>query len=524
MGTEDMRRQAPNVERMRLLGAEVAPVEAGARTLKEAVSAAIRDWVTNVATTHYIIGSAVGPAPYPALVRDLQRVIGDEAREQALAAEGELPRRVIACVGGGSNAIGTFTAFLDDPVDLIGVEAGGEGLETGATARRSGPGGRASSMARCRRFWPTRTARSSKRTRSPPGSTTRASAPSTPTCATPAAPRYEAVTDEEALRAFRELSRLEGIIPALEPAHAIAWLLQNPGSDGYDVVCLSRARRQGPRRGARRARAARWLTSAAASGSPPPSMRPAPRAEPLSCRTSWAGIPDVETSIAVADAYASSGADLVELGVPFSDPLADGPVIHAAATAALGAGATLEGVLGICERIADRVAAVPMCYANPVLAHGPAEFAALLAGAGAAGAIVPDLPPEEGGEVAARLNEVGLPLVPLVAPTTAPARRAEIAGRAEGFVYLVSGTRVTGERDELPPGLGELIEATKADARVPVAVGFGIGTPDQAAAVGKVADGVIIGTRLVRAVAESADARRAASAVGGFLRQCREAM
>ena len=114
MGVEDMRRQAPNVERMRLLGAEVSPVEAGARTLKEAVSAAIRDWVTNVGSTHYIIGSAVGPAPYPALVRDLQRVIGDEAREQALAAEGGLPARVIACVGGGSNAIGTFYPFIDD--------------------------------------------------------------------------------------------------------------------------------------------------------------------------------------------------------------------------------------------------------------------------------------------------------------------------------------------------------------------------------------------------------------------------
>jgi tryptophan synthase beta chain len=132
MGTEDMRRQRPNVERMRLLGAEVSPVEVGARTLKEAVSAAIRDWVTNVATTHYIIGSVVGPAPYPALVRDLQRVIGDEARDQALVAEGSLPARVIACVGGGSNAIGTFTAFLDDEdVELIGVEAGGEGLKSG---------------------------------------------------------------------------------------------------------------------------------------------------------------------------------------------------------------------------------------------------------------------------------------------------------------------------------------------------------------------------------------------------------
>ena len=137
MGTEDMRRQQPNVQRMGLLGAEVVGVEAGARTLKEAVSAAIRDWVTNVESTHYIIGSAVGPAPYPALVRDLQRTIGDEARAQMLEAAGRLPDRVIACVGGGSNAIGTFAGFVDDAgVELIGVEAAGEGLET---TRHSAP-------------------------------------------------------------------------------------------------------------------------------------------------------------------------------------------------------------------------------------------------------------------------------------------------------------------------------------------------------------------------------------------------
>src|SRR2546421_5114479 len=126
MGTEDMRRQRPNVDRMRLLGAEVVPVESGARTLKEACSAAIRDWVTNVATTHYVIGSAVGPSPYPVVVRDLQRTIGDEARAQLLEAEGRLPDRVVACVGGGSNAIGMFTAFVEDPdAELIGVEAAG---------------------------------------------------------------------------------------------------------------------------------------------------------------------------------------------------------------------------------------------------------------------------------------------------------------------------------------------------------------------------------------------------------------
>src|ERR1700693_2998080 len=135
MGAEDMRRQAPNVERMGLLGAEVRAVEFGTKTLKEATSEAIRDWITNVETTHYLIGSCVGPAPYPEIVRDLQRVIGDEAREQFLAAEGRLPEVVLACVGGGSNAIGAFYAFLEDDVRLIGVEAAGAAsLGKGRTA------------------------------------------------------------------------------------------------------------------------------------------------------------------------------------------------------------------------------------------------------------------------------------------------------------------------------------------------------------------------------------------------------
>ncbi len=236
------------------------------------------------------------------------------------------------------------------------------------------------------------------------------------------------------------------------------------------------------------------------------------------------GFPDLDASRAIAAAYVEAGADLVELGVPFSDPLADGPVIHAAATAALAAGATLDTALEVCAAISADVAVVPMCYANVVFAHGPPEFAAALAAAGAAGAIVPDLPPEEGGEIAARLAEVGLPLVPLIAPTTPAERRHTIGGRAEGFVYLVSDTRVTGERDELPPGLVELIEATKAEARAPVAVGFGIGTPGQAAAVGGHADGVIIGTRLVRTVGEAEGAAAAAAAVGSFLRACRGAL
>jgi tryptophan synthase alpha chain len=237
-----------------------------------------------------------------------------------------------------------------------------------------------------------------------------------------------------------------------------------------------------------------------------------------------AGFPEADTSAAVADAYAESGADLVELGVPFSDPLADGPVIHAAATRALAAGATLESALALCERIAAAVPVVPMVYANMVFARGAAEFALLLAGAGACGAIVPDLPLEEAGEVIEALGAAGLPLVLLVAPTTPPERRRRICARAEGFVYVVSDTRVTGERDELPEGLGELVGAARAEGHAPVAVGFGIGSPEQAAAVGRIADGVIIGSRLVRAVAEADGASGAGASVAAFLRDCRAAL
>ena len=236
------------------------------------------------------------------------------------------------------------------------------------------------------------------------------------------------------------------------------------------------------------------------------------------------GFPNHETSLAVADAYADAGADLVELGIPYSDPLADGPVIHAAATRALAAGATLDSALMICERLASRVPVVAMAYANMALARGPERFARALADAGAAGAIVPDLPPEEGGDVAAALRAAGLALVPLVAPTTDPERRARLCAAAEGFVYLVSDTRTTGEREALPSGLADLVEATRAESPVPVAVGFGIGTPEQAAAVGAIADGVIVGSRLVRAVDEAGGRDAATAAVAGFIGEARQAI
>lgn len=238
-----------------------------------------------------------------------------------------------------------------------------------------------------------------------------------------------------------------------------------------------------------------------------------------------AGFPDRETGLAVAEAYVDAGADLIELGVPFSDPLADGPAIHAAATKALEAGATLATALEVCRAIGERVPVVFMAYANMVLAQGGAtEFAQMARAAGAAGVIVPDLPLDEAGEVREAFAAEGLALVPLLAPTTPGERRQRICEAARGFVYVVSTVGTTGERAEVPPALAELVEATKADAQTPVAVGFGIGSPDQAAQVGRIADGVIIGSRLVRAAGEGGSPPAAADAVASFLSETRVAL
>lgn len=214
------------------------------------------------------------------------------------------------------------------------------------------------------------------------------------------------------------------------------------------------------------------------------------------------GFPDIGTSRAVGEACIDSGANLLELGVPFSDPLADGPVIHAAATEALKAGATLHGVLRVCESLAEQVPVVLMVYANVVLAGGDGSFVERAAAAGAAGLIVPDLPHDEAAGLREDCDASGLALVPLAAPNTPAERLAQIAADARGFVYTVSVAGTTGERSELPPELRDAVQRVRDAAEVPVAVGFGISTAEHARQVAAIADGVIVGSRVVRAAGE----------------------
>ncbi len=209
------------------------------------------------------------------------------------------------------------------------------------------------------------------------------------------------------------------------------------------------------------------------------------------------GHPDIEASKACCAAAADAGADLIELGVPFSDPLADGPVIHAAGTRALEAGVTPADVLAICAAASQRIPVVLMAYSNIVLSTE--DYPARARAAGASGLIVPDLPHDENAELRAACDAADVALVPLVAPTTTPERLEAIGADARGFVYVVSLAGTTGERGELDPRLPELVERTRAATELPVAVGFGISTGEQAASVGELADGVIVGSRIVRA-------------------------
>ncbi len=466
MGEEDIRRQAHNVHRMRILGADVVPIAAGTATLKDAMNEAMRYWVSAVRDTFYVIGTVAGPHPYPVMVRDFQSVIGREAKRQILKKEGRLPDSLIACVGGGSNALGLFYPFIGDAaVAMTGVEAAGKGLSTGLHAA-SITAGRVGVLHGNKTYLlqneqgQVRDAYAIAAGLDYPGV-----GPEHAWLHETGRARYVSVTDDEAVEAFVALSRSEGIIPALESAHAVAHAIK-----AVPAMAKGQHRHHQPLRPGRQGRGdhrreeggKRIMGRIEARFA---ALKKGGRKAFVAYLT--AGDPDLETTAGLIPALEAAGVDIIEIGVPFSDPTADGPVIQAASQRALKGGATLAKILAMIAAL-RRTSEIPIVlfgYYNPILSYGPDRFAADAAASGVDGILVVDLPPEEAGELRRYTDKAGLAFITLVAPTTDSARVKKILRGATGFVYYISVTGVTGTAAALPDDVRRDVERIqRADA------------------------------------------------------------
>ena len=505
-----------------MLGAEVITVNAGTRTLKDAINEALRDWVTNVQDTYYLLGSALGPHPYPLMVRDFQSVIGREAREQILSATGKLPRAVMACVGGGSNAIGLFHPFIGDGgVRLIGVEAGGCGDSLGKHAARfhSGKksgGGRVGVLQGTMSYVLQDTNGQIATTHSiSAGLDYSAIGPEHAFLHDSGRAEYTSASDAEALEGLRLCAKLEGIIPALETAHAILPAIrlarELPPDDAHHRESL-RARRQG--RSARGRVAAPMSRIREKFGE----LKRSGRGGFIPFIT--AGDPDLATTERLLIELAHRGADIIELGVPFSDPVADGEVIQRASERALRSDVTVRDAFTCVRNVRQRidVPIVLFSYFNPLLQFGPGPFASAAREAGIDGVLVTDLIPEEAESWTQNLLQHGLDPIFLVAPTTSDKRLAQIAQRARGFIYAISRAGVTGERDEMTRDAEILVRRIRSVSDLPVAVGFGISTAEQVRAVWRFADAAVVGSAIVRQIEKSGNSQDLVKRIGDFAR------
>ena len=508
MGSVDVERQQPNVLRMKILGAEVRAVESGSKTLKDAMNEALRDWVANVHDTFYCIGTVAGPHPYPTMVRDFQSIIGRETREQMQAAEGRLPNSLIACIGGGSNAMGLFHPFLDDrSIEIYGVEAAGLGLKSGKHAA-SIAGGRPGVL-HGNRTYLLMDGRRTDRGGAFDFRRPRLSRHRSRACL---AQRYGPGDIP-----LGDRQRGGGGVPALQQARrhhpgagagARARSRARPrteevegSSDGGQRV---RPRRQGPCIG--RAISRRKVAHMTRIDRRFAALKEEGRAGLVTFIT--AGDPDYDTSLALLKALPAAGADIIELGMPFSDPMADGPAIQASSQRALKAGQTMKKTLAMVKAFREQDKTTPivlMGYYNPIYVYPAASFLKDAATAGVDGLIVVDMPPEEDEELRPAASEAGLNFIRLATPTTDAKRLPAVLANSSGFVYYVSIAGITGTAAPDAAKVGAHVARIKAQTDLPIAVGFGVRTKEQVKSLARTADAVVVGSALVSAVAQSLD-------------------
>lgn len=493
MGKEDTIRQALNVYRMKLLGAKVHPVETGTGTLKDAVSETFREWTSRIDDTHYVLGSVMGPYPFPEMVRDFQAVISKEIKEQLMEKEGRLPDAVLACVGGGSNAIGAFYNFIPDKsVRLIGCEAAGRGIDTFETAATINTGRLGIFHGMKSYFCQDEFGQIAPVYSISAGLDYPGIGPEHAYLHDIGRAEYVAVTDDEAVDAFEYLSKIEGVIPAIESAHAVAYAMKLAPQMDKDQIMVINISGRGDKDVAAiaRYRGEDLIKNAFKNGK---AFIPF-----VTC-----GDPDLETTEQIVYAMVEAGADLIELGIPFSDPTAEGPVIQGANIRALANHVTTNDVFDLVRKLRKTVTIpmVFMTYANVVFSYGSEKFISICKEIGIDGLILPDIPYEEKDEFDGICKKYDLDLVSMIAPTSHD-RISMIAKEANGFIYCVSSLGVTGTRSKITTDIGAMTKLVKAATDTPCAIGFGISTPEQAKEMAAHADGVIVGSAIVKLCAK----------------------
>ena len=538
MGEVDVERQRPNVFWMERLGAEVVPVTDGTRTLKDAINEAFRDWVTHMDDTHYALGTACGPHPFPEMVTWFQSVIGEEARRQIVEEHGALPSRVYACVGGGSNAMGVFSGFLDDEaVELVGVEAGGRGLETGEHAARLASADATIGVAQgYKTFFLQDGDGQMRETHSvAAGLDYVGVSPILSDLSETGRVRFEAATDAEVVEALSLTVRKEGLIPALESSHAFVQAFKEAPTlsrDAAIVINQSGRGGQGHLHGCRRLRRSQvealhpgqgrclCSTGGRAMSLADEIRRRREQRDILLMTHIVVGYPSFDESLRIVEAMVEAGVDVMELQVPFSEPTADGPVILRANQRSLDAGSTVERCLEFSEQVAQRfdIPFLLMTYYNILYRYGVGDFAARLRAAGLRGAIVPDLPPEEAGEYLEAMRSHTLAPVFIFTPTTSDARMRSIAEVADGLIYCVARRGVTGAATDFGDELDGYLARCRAASGLPLALGFGVKDRADVDFLRGRADLAVIGTQTIRLVEE-----HGVEAVKPFIESLRDA-
>eukprot|EP01132_Coremiostelium_polycephalum_P016858 gene16858-20232_t len=489
MGEIDIQRQAPNVARMKMLGATVVPATSGSKTLKDATNEAMRDWVNNPIDRHYIIGSVVGPHPYPDMVAIFQSIISQETKKQLLEQTGnDQPDYVLACVGGGSNAMGMFYHFIqDEKVKLIAVEAAGKGVNSGHSAATTALGKEGVLHGSRSILMQTEDGQVVEPFSVSAGLDYPGIGPQHAHLFKTGRGTYVSITDDESLQAGLLCTQLEGIIPAIESAHALAYLekMKFNGQENV-VVCLSG-------RGDKDMDTINKLFQDKKSN--------------ILSIYYTAGFPGLEDTLKIAEELEQAGADLLEIGFPYSDPVADGPVIQASSKQALENGMSLKTLFKQLKELRSRIS-IPvllMGYVNPMLQFGVENFCQACAEVGVDGCIVPDLPMTEYElHYQETFKKYGLCNIFLVTPQTSDERIHKIDVLTTGFIYLLSSSATTGKNLEVSQSTEAYFSRIKGmNLKNPLMIGFGIhnkATFDQACTY---ASGAIIGTAFVKSLNES---------------------